>query len=188
MIYFDNSATTQVLPEVLSTYNAVSEKIWGNPSSLHAMGEQAFNLLEQSRKQIADLEKKYDEEQGKLLLSKNDEYLVKKKEGRYGDVLILEFEGENVNALKQLTSNLITKLNNGICFIINKNNNSLNFIARSSDSIADKINIGALIKDVSLLAEGNGGGSKTFAQGGGSSLENLDVIKKYLKDNIIEKE
>ena len=25
MIYFDNSATTQVLPEVLSTYNAVSE-------------------------------------------------------------------------------------------------------------------------------------------------------------------
>lgn len=55
MIYFDNSATTQVLPEVLSTYNAVSEKIWGNPSSLHAMGEQAFNLLEQSRKQIADL-------------------------------------------------------------------------------------------------------------------------------------
>lgn len=28
MIYFDNSATTQVLPEVLSTYNAVSEKIW----------------------------------------------------------------------------------------------------------------------------------------------------------------
>ena len=44
MIYFDNSATTQVLPEVLSTYNAVSEKIWGNPSSLHAMGEQAFNL------------------------------------------------------------------------------------------------------------------------------------------------
>ena len=144
--------------------------------------------VETLRKQIADLEKKYDEEQGKLLLSKNDEYLVKKKEGRYGDVLILEFEGENVNALKQLTSNLITKLNNGICFIINKNNNSLNFIARSSDSIADKINIGALIKDVSLLAEGNGGGSKTFAQGGGSSLENLDVIKKYLKDNIIEKE
>ena len=144
--------------------------------------------VETLRKQIADLEKKYDEEQGKLLLSKNDEYLSKKKEGRYGDVLILEFDGENVNALKQLTSNLITKLNDGICFIINKNNNSLNFIARSSDSIADKINIGALVKDVSLLAEGNGGGSKTFAQGGGSDSDNLDIIKKYIKDNIIEKE
>lgn len=55
MIYFDNSATTKVLPEVLDTYNKVSEQIWGNPSSLHNFGEQAFNLLEQSRKQIADL-------------------------------------------------------------------------------------------------------------------------------------
>ncbi|MCT3030504.1 cysteine desulfurase family protein [Pediococcus parvulus] len=55
MIYFDNSATTKVAPEVLKTYQTVSEKIWGNPSSLHAMGETAFNLLEQSRKQIADL-------------------------------------------------------------------------------------------------------------------------------------
>ncbi|KRM45336.1 cysteine desulfurase [Lentilactobacillus parafarraginis] len=55
MIYFDNSATTQILPGVLDTYNKVSQQIWGNPSSLHNFGEQAFNLLEQSRKQIADL-------------------------------------------------------------------------------------------------------------------------------------
>lgn len=55
MIYFDNSATTKVLPEVLDTYNKVSQQVWGNPSSLHNFGEQAFNLLEQSRKQIADL-------------------------------------------------------------------------------------------------------------------------------------
>lgn len=55
MIYFDNSATTKVLPEVLKTYNVVSEEIWGNPSSLHKMGEKSYNLLEQSRKQIADL-------------------------------------------------------------------------------------------------------------------------------------
>ncbi|MCT3397969.1 cysteine desulfurase family protein [Lentilactobacillus hilgardii] len=55
MIYFDNSATTQALPEVVDTYDKVSKSIWGNPSSLHSFGEQAFNLLEQSRKQIADL-------------------------------------------------------------------------------------------------------------------------------------
>ena len=43
MIYFDNSATTQVAPEVLQTYNTVSQKIWGNPSSLHNFGEEAWN-------------------------------------------------------------------------------------------------------------------------------------------------
>lgn len=55
MIYFDNSATTQAAPEVVDTYDKVSQQIWGNPSSLHRFGEAAFNLLEQSRKQIADL-------------------------------------------------------------------------------------------------------------------------------------
>lgn len=55
MIYFDNSATTQVDKTVLETYQKVSNQVWGNPSSLHNMGETAFNLLEQSRKQIADL-------------------------------------------------------------------------------------------------------------------------------------
>ena len=55
MIYFDNSATTQAAPAVLETYTTVSQKIWGNPSSLHNFGETAFHLLEQSRQQIADL-------------------------------------------------------------------------------------------------------------------------------------
>lgn len=55
MIYFDNSATTKVLPEVLATYTKVSQDIWGNPSSLHKLGENAFDLLEQARQQIATL-------------------------------------------------------------------------------------------------------------------------------------
>lgn len=55
MIYFDNSATTKILPDVLSTYETVSQKIWGNPSSLHNFGENAWNLQEQARQQIAKL-------------------------------------------------------------------------------------------------------------------------------------
>lgn len=55
MIYFDNSATTKIDPSVLATYDKVATEIWGNPSSLHKMGDRAHQLLEASRKQIADL-------------------------------------------------------------------------------------------------------------------------------------
>lgn len=55
MIYFDNSATTKIAPGALQTYQAVSEQFFGNPSSLHVIGEKAFHILEQSRQQIADL-------------------------------------------------------------------------------------------------------------------------------------
>ncbi|TPR39374.1 cysteine desulfurase family protein [Apilactobacillus micheneri] len=55
MIYFDNSATTKPDLSVVDTYSKVSKNIWGNPSSLHQFGEQSFNLLEQSRQQIAKI-------------------------------------------------------------------------------------------------------------------------------------
>lgn len=54
MIYFDNSATTLIDPAVLDTYNKVSTGFFGNPSSLHKKGENAFQVLESSRKQIAN--------------------------------------------------------------------------------------------------------------------------------------
>lgn len=55
MIYFDNSATTQVEDSVLETFMKVSQKMNGNPSSLHRLGDMADGLLQQSRKQIASV-------------------------------------------------------------------------------------------------------------------------------------
>lgn len=55
MIYFDHSATSPIFPEVLNTYVQTSQRIIGNPSSLHDLGSQASRLLQQARAQIANL-------------------------------------------------------------------------------------------------------------------------------------
>lgn len=55
MIYFDNSATTKPYKEVIETYAKVSEVFFGNPSSLHGLGKEAEDLLDQGREQIANL-------------------------------------------------------------------------------------------------------------------------------------
>ncbi|MDM5299096.1 cysteine desulfurase family protein [Bacillus pumilus] len=52
MIYLDNSATTKPYPEVLHVYQQVSERFFGNPSSLHQLGIDASRLLNETRKQI----------------------------------------------------------------------------------------------------------------------------------------
>lgn len=54
MIYFDNSATTKISEAALETYRKVSENYFGNPSSLHKLGDAPSQLLEQSRAQIAE--------------------------------------------------------------------------------------------------------------------------------------
>ncbi|AOZ89699.1 cysteine desulfurase NifS [Bacillus xiamenensis] len=52
MIYLDNSATTKPYPEVLKVYQQVSERFFGNPSSLHQLGIDASRLLNETRKQM----------------------------------------------------------------------------------------------------------------------------------------
>ncbi|MER0139069.1 cysteine desulfurase family protein [Bacillus safensis subsp. safensis] len=52
MIYLDNSATTKPYPEVLQVYQQVSERYFGNPSSLHQFGIDASRLLNETRKQM----------------------------------------------------------------------------------------------------------------------------------------
>lgn len=49
-IYLDNSATTRICPEALKKYNEVSENVYGNPSSLHAMGLMAEKELDTTRR------------------------------------------------------------------------------------------------------------------------------------------
>ncbi|HSJ38605.1 MAG TPA: cysteine desulfurase family protein [Planococcus sp. (in: firmicutes)] len=55
MIYLDNSATTKPHKEVLATFMKASEEYFGNPASLHKIGNDAENLLESARRQIAQL-------------------------------------------------------------------------------------------------------------------------------------
>ena len=55
MIYLDYSATTPVLPEVLDSYNKVTNEYFGNPNSLHNLGLKSRELLESAKKQVSEL-------------------------------------------------------------------------------------------------------------------------------------
>lgn len=53
-VYFDNSATTMVAPEVLDAMMPFLTNEYGNPSSIHFMGDAASSALRTARKQVAD--------------------------------------------------------------------------------------------------------------------------------------
>ncbi len=55
MIYFDNAATTKIYDDALTSYVQVSQKFFGNPSSLHQLGVDAFQVLTKARTQVASL-------------------------------------------------------------------------------------------------------------------------------------
>ncbi|MFZ7101928.1 MAG: cysteine desulfurase family protein [Peptococcaceae bacterium] len=53
MLYFDNSATTPVNPQVIAVMTDVLVKHFGNPSSLHQKGVRAEKLLNKAREIVA---------------------------------------------------------------------------------------------------------------------------------------
>lgn len=55
MIYFDNAATTKIYDDALTSFVQVSQKFFGNPSSLHQLGVDAHQVLTKARVQVASL-------------------------------------------------------------------------------------------------------------------------------------
>jgi cysteine desulfurase len=55
MIYFDNNATTQPLPEVVEAMSEVLREHYANPSSIHQFGQGVRHRVESARAQVASL-------------------------------------------------------------------------------------------------------------------------------------
>ena len=54
-IYFDNNATTRVLPEVAEAMLPFLTEQYGNPSSIHRFGSQVGQKLADARERVTEL-------------------------------------------------------------------------------------------------------------------------------------
>lgn len=131
------------------------------------------------RLKINNLEKKYFEIKSKKALD-NIKYFEDKvvKTENY-DYLVIKTENYDLNVLKQIIDVLTNKMENGFVFIANVVNNNVNYISKSNN---DRIHSGELINIASTRSNGNGGGSKSFGQGGGTDISNIDIILEEIRN------
>ena len=54
-IYLDNNATTAPLPSVNDAVRLAMESLWGNPSSIHRVGQEARHQVDIARESVAKL-------------------------------------------------------------------------------------------------------------------------------------
>ena len=54
-VYLDNAATTAVRPEVIDVMTRTLQSEYGNPSSTHNIGQASKSILEQCRRDIAQM-------------------------------------------------------------------------------------------------------------------------------------
>jgi len=55
VIYFDNNATTRLIPEAFEAMRPYLTELYGNPSSIHSFGSQVAKKIQEAREQVATL-------------------------------------------------------------------------------------------------------------------------------------
>ena len=136
------------------------------------------NQLQYIQQEVKDLEKKFFDMKEKKTLENLDIYLENLKDYNGTMGIVMQVENKDVNLLKSIADSLVNKVGECFVFFANvKDNGSINFIARSTN----RINAGLIVKDASVSSEGNGGGSPTFAQGGGKTTSALDKIFEHVE-------
>ena len=143
------------------------------------------NEVQYIQQEVKDLEKKYYEIKQKSALDNLDLYREHIKTIGSVDLLIMVVDNKEVSLLKTIIDALINEISNGFIIFLNKlENGSINILAKSSCHL----NAGYIVKKASILSDGNGGGSPSFAQGGGKNQEAIDEIIEFVKDSCLKDE
>ena len=136
------------------------------------------NELDYIHSEVKDLEKRYYTMKEKDTLQNLDIYREHIKNINGVETIIMELNNKDINLLKSIMDALSNEMNNSFIFFINKKDDgSVNFIAKSNSSI----HAGEIVKDASLRSDGNGGGSNTFAQGGGKTTDRIEEIINHIE-------
>lgn len=139
------------------------------------------NELQYVKDEVKNFEKKYNELKLKKALDNLDYYKDRIKDYNGVKALVMETTSIEVSVLKSISDALVNFMGEGFVFFANiKNKNSINYIARSTTTV----NAGFIVKEVSIATGGNGGGSPTFAQGGGNDISKLKDVYEYVEKEI----
>ena len=140
------------------------------------------NELENLKENLKELEKEFTIKKNQKSVSDLSSFLSIKEEINGITTIISITNDYDISTLKQIVSALSNQLDNNFILLANQNkDNSVNFIAKTT---SNRVDCGSIIKELSISCKGNGGGSKVFAQGGGTDGDNIANLLMNIKQKI----
>ena len=140
------------------------------------------NELENLKENLKELEKEFTIKKNQKSVSDLSSFLSIKEEINGITTIISITNDSDISTLKQIVSALSNQLDSNCILLANQNkDNSVNFIAKTT---SNRVDCGSIIKELSISCKGNGGGSKVFAQGGGTDGDNIANLLMNIKQKI----
>jgi len=81
----------------------------------------------------------------------------------------------DANGMRQLADSLSQKLKSGVVVLGQANDGKASLVARVTDDLTSRLNAGQIVKEISALVGGKGGGRADMATGGGNDPDKLEA-------------
>jgi alanyl-tRNA synthetase len=144
------------------------------------------SLLEENK----NLGKELHDVKTKMSLQSMDSVLDSKIDANGVDLVCSKFEGMDMNTLKEVADSLRDKLVSGVVVLANVADGKINFVVTATKDVIEKgIHCGNIVKEISSIAGGKGGGRPNMAQAGAPDVLKVDdalnaaseVVKSQVK-------
>ena len=167
----------EYLNKNLGLINVVSKILKTSPNNILSRAESLNEEIKNLKVDIQKL-KEFNEKD----VYKDIEKEVKDFNGI--KLLVHKFDDEDLDTLRNFEERIKEKYKDLIIVFATVKNNKIIFTASVSDSLTNKYSAGKIIKEVSKITGGNGGGKKNFAQAGGKDISKLDEALEKVYDLI----
>lgn len=167
----------EYLNKNIEIISLISDKLKTNPKNVLSRVKSLNEEIKELKDDIQKL-KEFNEKD----IYKDIENKVKDINGI--NLLVHKFDNEDLDTLRNFENRIKDKYKDLIIVFATVKDKKIIFTASVSDSLTDKYNAGKIVKEVSKITGGNGGGKKNFAQAGGKDISKLDEALEKVYDLI----
>ncbi|MGN0107858.1 MAG: alanine--tRNA ligase [Hominilimicola sp.] len=140
-------------------------------NQIHEIDKRAESVMAQSR----ELEKQIDEFKQRIAAAKANNIMAGKK--HIGDIQLFtaQVDGMGADEMKAMADKIKAEVPCSVAVMGAQTDGKITFVAMASkDSVKKGVHCGKIIKDITAIAGGRGGGKPDMAQGGGSDASKID--------------
>ena len=140
-------------------------------NQIHELDKKAASVMEEQK----ELTRKIDEFTGKIAEMRTKNMLTSIKHLGEVNLLTAQLDGTSVNELKTLADQAKEKMTDGVVVFAANTDGKITFVAMAMDGAVKKgVHCGKIIKEVTEICGGKGGGKPDMAQGGGKDAVKID--------------
>lgn len=160
--------------EAYELVNSKNELLKEAASKLKCSEKELINRLEQNLKEIKEKEKEIAALKAKFASMGIDDIIKSAKTVKDINVVAYELKDVDSDTLRDVCEKVRDKVENSIVLLMSKSNGKVIICAMASkDAVAKGAHCGKLIKEVSAILGGGGGGRPDMAQAGGKLPEKI---------------